>query len=377
MKRVFIIAGETSGDMHGAALMREMKTRRPDIVFGGIGGPRMAEQGIEAIRRVRDMNFMGFLEVLRHLPFIRRTMRDCESWLDDHEPDLVILIDYPGFNLRFAPLVKKRGIPLMYYISPQLWAWHTSRVGIIKKHVDRMVVLFDFERDFYREYGVEADFVGHPLIDEVKPSMDRGAFRERVGAAEGVPVVGYLPGSRPQEIERILPAMAGSVRVIGEIAGSIVPVVGCAPEIDHELYAAHGAVEEMCLLDNASHDIMAHADALAVTSGTATLESGISGTPMVVVYRTSPVTFAIGRRLVDLPDIGLINIVAGERIVPELWQDDVTPANIAKSVAPYLTDRALRGRTVAALRAAREKLGEPGAAGRAAGVALAMLGESW
>jgi len=374
MKRVFIIAGETSGDLHGAALMNRMKARLPDCAFDGIGGPRMIGEGLDAIRRVRDMNFMGFVEVVRHLPFIRRTMRECVARLDGSRPDLVVLIDYPGFNLRLAPLVRKRGIPLMYFISPQLWAWHRSRVKLIRATVDRMVVLFDFERDFYRRYGVEADFVGHPLIDVVKPTVDRATFRASLGASGDIPVVGFLPGSRMQEIERILPAMAGSVDALRASYGDVLPVLGCAPEIDDGVYRRFIGGTGIVALRERTYDIMAHADALAVTSGTATLESGISGAPMVIVYRTSPVTYHIGKLLVRIPNIGLINIVAGKRIVPELWQNEVTPENIAGSLASFLTDTELRERTVDELRAAKERLGEPGAADRAAAIALDMLG---
>ena len=213
MKRILIVAGETSGDIHGSSLMRGMKSIAPGLEFKGIGGTQMIAEGLDAIRHVRDMNFMGFVEVIRHLPFIRKTFDDLENILDVWHPDLVVLIDYPGFNLKFAPLVKKRTIPLMYYISPQLWAWHKSRVEIIRKYVDRMVVLFEFEVEFYRKYGVQADFVGHPLLDMTQPSMDRDVFRASVGASDR-PLIGFLPGSRPQEIKRILPSMIGSLEIL-------------------------------------------------------------------------------------------------------------------------------------------------------------------
>ena len=372
MKRILIVAGETSGDLHGSALMRALK-ERGDVAFRGIGGSLMIGEGLDPLRHVREMNFMGLVEVLRHLPFIRRTMRDLEALLDSWSPDLVILIDYPGFNLRFAPRVKKRGIPVMYYISPQLWAWHKSRVEIVRRHVDRMAVLFGFEVDFYREYGIEADFVGHPLVDTARPSRERDVFRASLGAGDR-PLIGLLPGSRPQEIERIFPAMAGAVELLKLRMGPLTAVAGCAPELDPSVLRRIIGDSGITVLEGATYDIMAHADAVAVTSGTATLETGLLGTPMVVVYRTSALTYLIGKHLVDIDNIGLINIVAGSRIVPELWQNEVTPIGIAAELERLCTDEALRERIVTALAGAREKLGEPGASGRAAAVAMEMLG---
>ncbi len=373
MNRVLIVAGETSGDLHGAALMRSMKARVPGLEFRGIGGTRMAEEGLQAIRHVREMNFMGLAEVIRHLPLIRRTMRETEELLDSWKPQLVILIDYPGFNLKLAERVKRRGIPVMYYISPQLWAWHRSRVKLVAKYVDRMVVLFDFERDFYQRHGIEADFVGHPLLDTVRPARGRKEFLASIGAGE-LPVVGLLPGSRIQEIHRILPPMAESVAHIERESGPVRAVLGCAPDIDDEVYRPFLDGTSIIPLRGVTYDIMAHSDALVVTSGTATLEAGISGTPMVIVYRTSPLTYTIGKLLVQVPDIGLINIVAGSRVVPELWQHEVTPANISSHVSRILRDARLRETVVQSLSEARSRLGQSGASDRAASVALELMG---
>jgi len=373
MKRVLLIAGESSGDLHGSNLMSRIKAYQPDISFKGIGGLRMIEEGLEAVRNTKEMNFMGFVEIIRHLPFIRRTMKELESLLVSWHPDLVILIDYPGFNLKFAPLVKKRGIPLMYYISPQLWAWHKSRVALVKKHVDRMVVLFDFEREFYRKYGVNVDFVGHPLLDVVRSSVDCSAFRKSLGVDEGVPLVGLLPGSRVQEIKQLLPSMAASISMLRKKRGSVVAVLGCVPEIDDSIYEPYIGGTDVIPLRNKAYDIMAHSDVLVVTSGTATLEAGISGTPMVIVYRTSLLTYIIGRMLVNISNIGLINIVAGSRIVPELWQNQVTPDNIAMHIEKILNDQSLRSRMRDLLSAAKSRLGEPGASERAANIALEMM----
>jgi len=373
MKKVFIIAGESSGDLHGSALMREMKASMGDIEFKGIGGTLMIAEGLDALRHVQDMNFMGIVEVLKHLPFIKKTMNDCESLLDSWQPDLVILIDYPGFNLKLAPLVKKRKIQLMYYISPQLWAWHKSRVNLVRRYVDRMLVLFDFEREFYNKYGVDADFVGHPLLDSVNVSTDKTAFHTSLGINDDSKVIGLLPGSRMQEIERMLPDMVGSIPQLREKFGKIEVLLGCAPEIDESVYEQYIKDSGIKVIKGKTHDIMAHSDAIVVSSGTATLEAGILGTPMLIVYKTSPITYAIGKSLVKLDNIGLINIVAGGRIVPELWQNNVTSSNIADKLHNILSNKKLQAEIKAALQLAKDKLGANGASKRAAKIALEML----
>ena len=374
MKRVLIIAGESSGDLHGSSLMSSMKAVMPgEIEFKGIGGTLMIKEGLDVLRHVRDMNFMGLAEVIRHLPFIRRTMKEVESLVDSWLPDLIILIDYPGFNLKLAPYCKRKNIPVMYYISPQLWAWHKSRVKLVKKYVDRMVVLFDFEQDFYHHYGVNADFVGHPLLDMVHSSGVREEFRASIGADNSMPVVGLFPGSRLQEIDRILPSMVESVKIIRENHGPIVAVLGCAAEIEKKYYERFTGRSDIIPVRGKTYNIMTHADALVVTSGTATLEAGILGTPMVIVYRTSVITYTIGKALVKVPNIGLINIVAGSRIVPELWQDEASPENIAEHIGNFLRDARLRETVRNALEIARGKLGEKGASERAARIAIEMM----
>lgn len=372
MKRILIVAGETSGDMHGATLMRQMRVQSGELHFMGIGGTRMIEEGLDAIRHVREMNFMGLAEVIRHLPHIRRTMREIESLLDTWKPHLAILIDYPGFNLKLASAIKRRGIPVMYYISPQLWAWHRSRVKLVKKYVDRMVVLFEFEKTFYQKYGIDVDFVGHPLLDSVKPSLSKTEFRAAIDAVK-LPVIGLFPGSRPQEIQGIFSAMVKSIAIVEHEIGPVRAVLGCAPDIEDDVYAPYLTSTHIMPLRGMTYDIMSYADALVVTSGTATLEAGICGTPMVVVYRTSPVTFAIGKVLVHVPDIGLINIVAGSRIVPELWQNEVTSENIALYICNLLKDKKLREITSQSLSVAKTRLGLPGASERASSVAFELM----
>lgn len=373
MKSVLIVAGETSGDLHGSNLMKQMNAQMPGIVFHGIGGTLMINEGLKAIRHVREMNFMGFAEVIRHLPFIRKTFSDMENLINEVKPSLAILIDYPGFNLRLARILKEHNIPVMYYISPQLWAWHKSRVKQVKIYIDRMVVLFDFEKDFYREHGIEADFVGHPLIDVVGPSEKRESFRASLGIDNNDILIGLFPGSRKQEVFRILPDLVGSITELKKVFPGLTAVIGCASEIDDEIYGGFTKGTGIICLRDKTYDIMSHSDALVVTSGTATLEAGISGTPTVIVYRTSPLTFFIGKALVKIPNIGLINIIAGSRIVPELWQDEVTPAKIASEISLFLNNGDLSGETRKLLAEAVFKLGGKGASERAARVALSMI----
>jgi lipid-A-disaccharide synthase len=372
MKRILIIAGEASGDLHGSTLMHQMKFSQPDLCFKGIGGSLMIGEGLDALVHIREMNFMGITEVIRHLPRIRRTLHQIENLIDIWKPNLAILIDYPGFNLKLAPVIKNRGIPLMYYISPQLWAWHSSRVNLIRKYVDRMVVLFYFEKEFYRRRGIKADFVGHPLLDIVNPSEDRETFLKKV-ANVTLPVIGLLPGSRIQEISRILPVMTKSIDIVREQIGPVTTVLGCAPDIDEKIYIPFIKETGIIPLSGKTYDIMSYSDALVVTSGTATLEAGISGTPMVIVYRTSHLTYHLGKLLLKIPDIGLINIVAGSRVVPELCQNEATPDKIAEYLVNYITDIKLRESVKQMLNTTKDKLGLPGASQRAASIALGMI----
>ena len=246
-------------------------------------------------------------------------------------------------------------------------------MSIVRKYVDRMVVLFDFERVFYRRYGIKADFVGHPLLDVVKTFTDRETFCRTHSINNTATLIGLLPGSRIQEIERILPSMVESIELLKNKIGPVSAVLGCAPEIDGSVYEPFLKNSDIIPLQGKTYDIMAFSDAVMVTSGTATLEAGILGTPMVIVYKTSLVTYLMGRALVDIPNIGLINIVSGSRVVPELWQNDVTPENISLLIANLITDGLLRDKVKHALDTVKSKLGTPGASDRAADIALEMM----
>lgn len=369
-----MVAGEASGDLHGAGVVRAIRARRPGAEIFGIGGDRMRGEGMDLTFHCADLSFMGFFEVVRNLPTVLRVERKLTALLEERRPDVVVLIDYPGFNLRFARKARRRRIPVLYYISPQVWAWNPGRVTTMKAVVDRMKVVFPFEVDIYRNAGVDVEFVGHPLVEHIGATMTREAFFGRFGLDRGRKVLGLLPGSRLQELERILPTLAGAAERLRAEA-DVQPVLAVAPNLGVEAVRRFLPRETgLTLIEHATYDLMQHADAVVVTSGTATLETGWFGTPMVIVYRTSPASYIIGRMLVDLPYIGLVNIVAGKKVVPELLQSDMTVARIVRAVRPYLEDQAKADAVRRELAVIRSRLGAPGASERVA-EAVVALGE--
>lgn len=369
-KKVLVIAGEASGDLHGAGVVRELRAKDPSVEVFGIGGDRMQAAGMDLIFHVRELSFMGFFEVLKHLPVIRAVERTLAAVVEARKPDVLLLIDYPGFNLRFARKTRRPGMKVIYYISPQVWAWNPGRVGKMRSLIDRMLVVFPFEPEIYTSRGIPAEFVGHPLLEVLGEPQDRKAFCRRYDLDESKPILGLFPGSRKQELERIFPSMLGAARLL-EASRGAQAVVGAPSILDHEF--VKGFVREgsnVRLLQNATHDIMANADVAVVTSGTATLETGFYRTPMVVVYRTSWPTYLIGRMLIRVSTIGLVNIVAGKKVVPELIQHAASPQRIAAEVERLLADPASAATMRSSLGAIRERLGTPGASARVAAAVL-------
>ena len=364
-----IIAGETSGDCLGGQLVKELKALDPGLEIFGIGGDRMQAGGMELLYHVREFSFMGIAEVIGHLPFIRSVMKKLEAELYVRKPDAVALIDYPGFNLRFAQKAKKAGIPVVYFISPKVWAWGRGRVRKIRKFVDKMLCILPFEEEFYRGLRVNARYVGNPLMDAVKAGQSREQFHKNNGMDQKRPLVGLLPGSRKQEIELILPVMLQTAQMLKASDPALQFALGLAHDVDREriedMIAASGL--EVSLIEGSAYDLMAYSRLLLVASGTATLEAGISGTPMIIIYKTSPLTYFIGRRLIKVPDIGLVNLVAGKRVVPEFLQGEARPGAIFLMAQVLLAEGRPRQVVMAELAKIREILGEPGAAKRAAG----------
>ncbi|MDP2960249.1 MAG: lipid-A-disaccharide synthase [candidate division Zixibacteria bacterium] len=374
-KNVLIVAGEASGDLHGAGLIRELKKINPDIEYSGVGGVKLKEEGMNLLFSIAKLAFMGFYEVIKNLGLIKELKKKLINHLDQNKPDLVILIDYPGFNLRFAKEVKKRKIPILYYISPQVWAWGKQRVNTIKKLVDQMVVFFPFEEKLYKEAGVEVNFMGHPLLDLVKPSLSKEDFRNELQIKENEILIGLLPGSRWQEVEKILPVMIRSCVILKKRTKNLQIAIGLAPTIDKQ------KVEDFLkkknfkvpILENLTYDLMSHSDLLLATSGTATLESAISCTPLIVLYKTSFLTYHLAKALVKIPHIGMVNIVAGKKIVPEFIQSQAKPDKIAQEMEKILKDKDEYKKIKIELNEVKTRLGEKGAYRRGAQIVNQML----
>lgn len=375
VRRVLMVAGETSGDLHGGGVVRELRRLRPGVDVYGIGGDRMRAEGMELVRHCSAMAFMGFAEVVRNLPFVLRVEKELAALLERRPPDAVVLIDYPGFNLRFARRARRAGVPVLYYISPQVWAWHRSRVGTIRKVVDAMKVVFPFEVEIYRSAGVDVEFVGHPLVDTLGDNGPRDDVLRRLGLDPSGSVLGLFPGSRAQEIDRILPAVGKASLALHRALGAQV-ALGLAPNLEESFVRSRlPAGLPVRIVRGETHALMQWSDVAVVTSGTATLETAWYGTPMMVVYGTSPLTYAIGRALVDVPAIGLVNIVAGKQVTAEYVQSGLTAEAVRCEAERLLTDPGAAAAMRRELGVIRERLGEPGASARVAAGIVRLVEE--
>ena len=370
-----IVAGEASGDLHGGNLVQAMRRIDPELSFYGVGGKRMQAAGVELLADAADMAVVGFTEVAFKLGMILRVMRRLKASLLENTPDLVILIDYPDFNLTVARAAKKRGIKVLYYISPQVWAWRKGRIETIRKTVDRMVVILPFEEEFYRKAGVNVTFVGHPLLDEVRKRYSRTEALKRFGLREDAVTVALLPGSRRSEVAALLPEMLRACRILMEKISPlqfILPIAGTLdPAFVRDILGQFPV--RVSLIRDEIYDVIGVADAAMVASGTATLETALLETPMVVVYKVSGVSYAIGRRFIRVNHISLVNLIAGEAVVPELIQAEANAERIAAEIRNLVTRRGKAKEMKASLAMIREKLGTPGASQRTARIACDML----
>lgn len=369
---ILIIAGETSGDNVGGLLCAELKKLRPDLELFGLGGDRMKNAGVDIIYHANQLSFLGFWEVVKNLPFIREVERNVLAQIDQSKPSLAILIDYPGFNLRLAKKLRERKIPIIYYVSPQVWAWGKGRIQKIKSLVDKMIVVFDFERQMYKKEGMDVEWYGHPLLEIVRSNCSRDGFLKNLGLSPDDRYIGLFPGSRKQEIARILPEMKATIELLNGHGMSYKGIVGCVPGIDEKLYKDIGG-GNLIYVQGRTYDLMAHSELNLIASGTATLECAILGRPLFVLYKTSAITYHIARRLIKIPHIGLVNVVAGKKIVPEYIQSECQAAQIAQDIEKYFSDEIGRTKMVKNLSAVRACLGEPGASAKVAQSVMAMI----
>ncbi len=374
-KQIMIIAGEASGDLHAANLVREVAKRDSDVRFAGIGGTRMRAAGVAIIFDNHTIAVTGFSEVLSKTGQILKAHRAVKETLRHERPDLLILVDFPDFNLRAGAVAKKLGIPVLYYISPQVWAWRKRRVHQIRELVEKIMVILPFEEGLYGDKGV---FVGHPLLDAIRPTFSPPEAREHFGLAPEDRVVTLLPGSRSNEIQSLLPDMAAATAQIREQIPSVRFLLPIAPTLSETEVTAIAARAPVPIetFPGQVYEALSVSDFAIVASGTATLETAYFGVPMVILYRMSAVTYFLAKHLVRVPYIGLINMVGGEWIVPELIQNAVTPQGIAAEALRCLGDRDHAQRVSARLKRAIATLGEPGASARAAGVVLRVIGET-
>lgn len=383
MARIAIVAGELSGDQLGAGLIAAVRARRPDVHFAGIAGPAMRAAGCEAWAASDELAVMGLAEVVRHLPRLRRVMADLTARLRAAPPDLYVGIDAPDFNLRVEPQVRAAGVRTVQYVCPSVWAWRQGRVRTIRHACDHVLCLLPFEAEFLARHSVPATFVGHPLADQLPADPDRLAAREALGLATAGPVLAVLPGSRAGEVERLGPVFAATIAWLASRAPGLTAVVPLAtPALRARFAGLFGAGTtggaEVRLLDGGAHQAMAAADVVLLASGTATLEAMLVNRPMVVAYRLAPLTYALlrGLRLVRVDHFALPNLLAGERLVPELLQAEVTPERLGAEVLQWLRSAADRDRLRTRF-AALGALLRQGASDRAAEVVLSLLPGSY
>ena len=367
---ILLLAGEASGDLHAAAVARELRLRHPSCRLIGTGGERMAAEGVELLASLDDLAVMGFVEVVARLSFFRRLERRVIEVLRSEGVDLVIPVDYPGFNLRITRTAHRMGLPVVYYIAPQVWAWKAKRAARLAREADRIAVILPFEEELFLREGGRASFVGHPLLDERREVRTREQFCRASGLDSDHPILAIFPGSRSQEVRRHLEPFLAAGELLREQFRGLQIAVARAPGLAVPLPTG----SEIHLVEE-GFELLHHARAALVKSGTTTLEAALAGTPFVVAYRTHPLTFQLARRLVRVDHVALANLVGGGRIVPEFLQDEVRPGRLAGALLPLLHDSAERGEMIEGLRTIRDRLGTPGAAGRVVDLVEAVLEE--
>jgi lipid-A-disaccharide synthase len=365
-RRLLVSCGEPSGDLYAGELVRHLREGAPELDVFGLGGPHLRAQGARLLSDVSELAVVGLVEVLRHLRRLRAVFRRVLAEVDRERPRLAVLVDYAGFNLRLARELSARGIPVVYYVSPQVWAWRRGRLRAVRAYVSQMIVIFPFEEPFYREAGVRASFVGHPLVELVRPAADARGFLAAQALDPDRPVLAVLPGSRRQEIAYNLPPIAGALRLLRERHPRLQAALAMAPGIDPALFDSELAGLDVSRVAGQAHALMSAAAAGVVASGTATVEAALLDLPSVVVYRVSPLSYALGRPFVHVPHYAMANLIAGRRVLTELIQGEFRPAAVAAEVSRLLDSAGHRASVKEGLAAVRQRLGGPGASARAA-----------
>jgi lipid-A-disaccharide synthase len=370
VREILFVAGEASGDLHAAGVARALTARGAPFRLAGIGGNEMQAAGVELIEHAERLAVMGFVEVLKHIPLHYRLARELEQRIRSGRVALVVLIDYPGFNMKIAASARAAGVPVLYYITPQVWAWGAKRLRELARTITKAAVILPFEEALLREHGIDATFVGHPLLDRARTLPGRAEARRTLGVGDSDRLLALFPGSRAQEIARHLDPFVETARALQRRDPALKVVVSAAPHVE--------IAPERCpypLVHSASFSVLRAADAAMCKSGTTTLEAAVAGCPLVVAYRTSAITYAAAKRLVRIPHIGLVNVVAGREVAPEFVQDALVPARVADVLAELLdVSSARRMRMIGELDRVRALLGEGGAAERVASMAIELAG---
>jgi lipid-A-disaccharide synthase len=377
-KKILLVAGEVSGDLHGSHLVEAIRSVDPEIQFFGVGGEGLKRVGMELLFPSQSLSVVGITEVFFKLRAILKALQGLKKSIERERPDLVILIDFPDFNLRLAEVAHRRGIPILYYISPQVWAWRPKRIKLIARLVTKMIVLFPFEVPLYEAVGVDVEWVGHPLLDIVKPTLSKEKAFQQFGLDPNRRTVGLLPGSRIHEIERLLPPLLASAHLLQEEIPDLQFVIPLAPGLPKTLLSPwmKNISVPVKVVEGFTYDVMNLSELLIAASGTVTLEGAILGKPMIIIYKVSLPSSWVARALVRLDHIGLVNLVAEKEIAPELLQRDVNPQRISDEALRILRDPILSRKMVESMKEVRQKLGEPGAAQRAARIVVSLLQEA-
>ena len=372
-----IITGEVSGDLIGGSLIRELKSLNPDLYVNGIGGDRMKSEGMEVLYHTDQMAFLGFAEVVKHLSFIWRVQNNLIDVIKKEKINCVVLIDYPGFNLSIAKKLKPLGVKVIYYVSPQLWAWAKGRVKKVRRLVDKMLVVFPFEVEFYQKENVKVEYVGHPLVERINQYkfLSRDEFFSKFNLDKQKEILLVMPGSRKQEVKAIFPEIiVAAVRLAKQF--NLQVVVARSKNIDEKYLRQNSSSEKYITIEDHNYELMKYSHFGIIKSGTSTLEAGFFALPMVVIYKTNPLTYMIGKQLVKLDRIGMVNILLDEMVVPELIQSDANLENIFNTVSKILSDDQVYENAKIKLGKVREKLGSDGASKKAALSILEILNES-